>query len=85
MAATTSYWVQVGAFKTADAAARVVAELKRAGHAVWNGALATRPGEPDPALVRVRVGPFPSRSDAQLKAHELATKGYAPFIAEARN
>lgn len=85
IAAASSYWVQVGAFKTADAAARVVAELKRAGLAVWNGALTTRPGEPDPALVRVRVGPFPSRADAQLKLHELATKGYTPFIAEARN
>ena len=83
--AATSYWVQVGAFKTADAAARVVTELKRAGHAVWNGVLTTRPGEPEPALVRVRVGPFPSRADAQLKVHELATKGYTPFIAEARN
>jgi len=85
VAATSSYWVQVGAFKTADAAARVAAELKRAGLAVWNGALTTRPGEPAPTLVRVRVGPFPSRADAQLKVHELATKGYTPFIAEARN
>lgn len=85
VAATSSYWVQVGAFKTADAAARVVAELKRAGLAVWKGALTPRPDEPAPALVRVRVGPFPSRADAQLKVHELATKGYTPFIAEARN
>ena len=85
VAATSSYWVQVGAFKTADAAARVVAELKRAGLAVWKGALTTRPDESAPALVRVRVGPFPSRADAQLKVHELATKGYTPFIAEARN
>lgn len=85
MVAATSYWVQVGAFKTAEAAARVMAELRRAGHAAWNGALTTRPGEPEPALVRVRVGPFPSRADAQLKVHELATKGYTPFIAEARH
>jgi len=79
--AITSYWVQVGAFKTADAAARVAAELRRAGLAAWNGALTTLPGNTEPALVRVRVGPFASRADAQAKLHELITRGYTPFIA----
>jgi cell division septation protein DedD len=85
MVAATSYWVQVGAFKTVDAAARVAAELRRAGLTAWNGALTTRPGQAEPALVRVRVGPFPSRADAQSKVQELATRGYTPFIAEAHN
>ena len=81
MLAITSYWVQVGAFKTAEAAARVTAELRRAGHTAWNGALTTLSGSSEPALVRVRVGPFTSRADAQAKLHELVTRGYTPFIA----
>jgi phospholipid transport system substrate-binding protein len=84
MAATT-YWVQVGAFKTVSAATRVAAELRRAGLAAWNGAPATLPGKSEPELVRVRVGPYTSRADAQSKLHELVTRGYTPFIAEARN
>jgi cell division septation protein DedD len=79
--AITSYWVQVGAFKTAEAAARVTAELRRAGHTAWNGALTSLSGSSEPALVRVRVGPFTSRADAQAKLHELVTRGYTPFIA----
>ena len=79
--AITSYWVQVGAFKTAEAAARVAAELRRAGLAAWNGAPTTLPGNSEPALVRVRVGPFASRADAQAKLRELITHGYTPFIA----
>jgi cell division septation protein DedD len=82
--ATTTYWVQVGAFKTVSAATRVAAELRRAGLAAWNGAL-TLPGKSEPELVRVRVGPYTSRADAQSKLHELVTRGYTPFIAEARN
>lgn len=85
LVAATSYWVQVGAFKTVDAATRVAAELRRAGLTAWNGAFTTQPGQPEPALVRVRVGPFASRADAQSKLHELMTRGYTPFIAEAHN
>ena len=82
--ATTTYWVQVGAFKTVSAATRVAAELRRAGLAAWNGAL-TLPGKSEPELVRVRVGPYASRADAQSKLHELVTRGYTPFIAEAHH
>ena len=85
MVVATSYWVQVGAFKTVDAATRVAAELRRAGLTAWNGAFTTQPGQPEPGLVRVRVGPFASRADAQSKLHELMTRGYTPFIAEAHN
>src|SRR5262249_59450566 len=78
--AITSYWVQVGAFKTAEAAARVTAELRRAGHTAWNGALTTLSGSSEPALVRVRVGPFTSRADAQAKLPQLATPPHPPPI-----
>jgi cell division protein FtsN len=43
------------------------------------------PAKSEPELVRVRVGPYTSRADAQSKLHELVTRGYTPFIAEARN
>jgi phospholipid transport system substrate-binding protein len=82
MLAATSYWVQVGAFKTVDAATRVAAELRRAGLTAWNGAFTTPPGQAEPTLVRVRVGPYSSRADAQSKLHELVSRGYTPFIAE---
>ena len=85
MIATTTYWVQVGAFKTVSAATRVAAELRRAGLAAWNGALTTPPGKSEPELIRVRVGPYASRADAQSKLHELVTRGYTPFIAEAHH
>jgi phospholipid transport system substrate-binding protein len=83
--AATSYWVQVGAFKTVDAAARVAGQLRRAGITAFNSPLITLPGQSEAALARVRVGPFASRADAQLKLHELVGRGYTPFIAEAHN
>jgi cell division septation protein DedD len=43
------------------------------------------PGHPAGALARVRVGPFATQSDAQSKLRELIARGYAPFIAEARD
>ena len=83
--ATTAYWVQVGAFKTVDAAARVAEQLRRAGITAFNSPLTKLPGQPDNTLARVRVGPFASRADAQLKLHELVGRGYTPFIAAAPN
>lgn len=83
--ATTSYWVQVGAFKTAETAARVAEQLRRVGIAALNGPFTALPGQAEPALARVRVGPFATRADAQLKLHELAGRGYTPFIAAAPN
>jgi len=83
--ATISYWVQVGAFKTADAAARVAEQLRRAGITAFNSPPTPLPGHSDTALARVRVGPFASRADAQSKLHELVGRGYTPFIAAAPN
>lgn len=83
--AATSYWVQVGAFKTVNAAVRVAEQLRRLGIAASNGPLPSPPGQPAAALTRVRIGPFASRADAQSKLHELVARGYTPFIAEANN
>jgi phospholipid transport system substrate-binding protein len=83
--AVTSYWVQVGAFKTVDAAARVAEQLRRAGITAFNSPLTPLPGPSGTALARVRVGPFASRADALSKLHELVGRGYTPFIAAAPN
>jgi len=83
--AATHYWIQVGAFKTAGAAAQVAERLRRQGMAASNDPLRSAPGHPAGALARVRVGPFATRADARSKLRELTARGYAPFIAEARN
>ncbi len=73
-APATSYWVQVGAFETAAAAARLAERLD--GGTI----VASAPGR----LLRVRVGPFAERARAVSKLHELQGIGYRPFIAEGR-
>jgi len=84
-AAATHYWIQVGAFKTVGAAVRLAERLRRQGMAASNDPLTSAPGHPAGALARVRVGPFATRSDARSKLRELMARGYAPFIAEARD
>ena len=85
LVAATYYWVQLGAFKTADAAVRMAGQLRRAGITASNSPLMSLPGQTAAALARVRVGPFASRADAQSTLHELVARGYTPFIAEAHN
>ena len=53
--------------------------------AAINDPLRSAPGHPAGALARVRVGPFATHGDAQSRLRELTARGYAPFIAEARN
>jgi phospholipid transport system substrate-binding protein len=84
-AAATHYWIQVGAFKTVGAAVQLAERLRRQGMAASNDPLTSAPGHPAGALARVRVGPFATRSDAQSKLRELTARGYAPFIAQARD
>jgi len=83
--AASYYWVQVGAFKTVDAAVRMAERLRRAGITASNSPLMSLPGQTAAALARVRVGPFASRADAQSTLHELVARGYTPFIAQAQN
>ena len=79
------YWIQVGAFRTVGAAVQLAERLRRQGMAASNDLLASAPGHPARALARVRVGPFATHSDAQSKLRELIARGYAPFIAAARD
>lgn len=75
-----SYWVQVAAFKSFEAAMRL-ASLLRAEKPVapdrWAVVM-----EPGPALARVRVGPFADRAEATSNLRELESRGFKPFIAE---
>lgn len=79
-AVTTSYWVQVGAFKSRDAAERLAARLGRSS-VTPSGA---RGAVDAPGLVQVRVGPFADRQEAVAKLLELRDRGYRPFILESR-
>ncbi len=83
--AASHYWIQVGAFRTVGAAVQLAERLRRQGMAASNDPLTSAPGHPAGALARVRVGPFATHSDAQSKLRELIARGYAPFIAEARD
>jgi phospholipid transport system substrate-binding protein len=83
--ATSHYWIQVGAFRTVGAAVQLAERLRRQGMAASNEPPTSASGHPPGALSRVRVGPFATPSDAQSKLRELTARGYAPFIAQARD
>ena len=83
--ASTYYWVQVGAFRTVDAAVQLAERLRRQGVTALHGPLTSTAAHPAELLARVRVGPFPSRAEALAKLRELMARGYEPFIAEGRD
>jgi len=80
-----AYWVQIGAFKSPEAARRLTALLAEA-----EPSASSRPAPiveswaADILLTRVRVGPFPHRWEAAAKAREMEARGYKPFIAVER-
>ena len=69
------FWVQAGAFRSADAATRLVQRLRR--HAVTIAISADRLAP----LTRVLVGPFVERSAAVSTVRALQASGIAAFIA----
>jgi len=73
--ASTSLWIQVGAFRETETASRLVESLR--GYSVM---VTTGGGRPAP-LARVLVGPFPDRAAAALVVNELAARGHRAFIA----
>ena len=75
--ARREFWVQVGAFRTADAATRLVQRLRR--HAVM---IATSGDRLSPVL-RVLVGPFAERTAAAAAARSLQASGIAAFVPDA--
>ena len=78
-AAGLSYWVQVGAFKTMDAANHLAETLRP-----QVAAISSRPapeGQASGMLARVRLGPYSTRAEAAAKLRELHSRGYQAFIA----
>jgi phospholipid transport system substrate-binding protein len=80
-----TYWVQVGAFRTVEAAMRAVERFRHQTVTVSSSALTNAAGQPTGALARVLVGPFANRADAAAKLGELLSRGYQVFIAETRD
>ena len=70
------FWVQAGAFRSGDAATRLVQRLRR--HAVTIAISADRLAP----LARVLVGPFVERSAAVSTLRALEASGIAAFIAD---
>jgi ABC-type transporter MlaC component len=80
-----SYWVQVGAFKSPEAARRLAALLvePEAGGS-GRSAVVMEAWTADMLLTRVRVGPFADRGEAAATLREMEARGYRPFIAAER-
>jgi phospholipid transport system substrate-binding protein len=80
-----SYWVQVGAFRSAEAARRLAALLAEpAPNGSGRSAVLMESWAADIQLMRVRVGPFADRWEAAAKLREMEALGYKPFIAAER-
>jgi len=83
VAVLKSYWVQVGAFATVEAAKRLAARLQDWKLPVRTGALiAPENGPVAVPLARVRVGPFADRAQAEVMLRSLRDRGFTPFIAQ---
>ena len=92
-----AYWIQVGAFKDAEAAKRLAGRLHQQKYRVEESSagageretVGRAPSASAPAAVstrgdvlhRVRVGPYADRAAATSALKALEGKGYKPFIA----
>jgi phospholipid transport system substrate-binding protein len=83
--AAGSYWVQLGAFQSVDAAGHLADRYRRDGATISQFWLTNASGNRVGVLVRVRLGPFANRSDALSKVKELTARGQTSFIAGARD
>jgi phospholipid transport system substrate-binding protein len=71
-----AWWVQLGAYRSAAAAGRVAAQVH--GEIL----VVATPGTAEPPLLRVRVGPFAERAQAQARLHELEAQGWKPILVQ---
>ena len=78
---TRAYWLQIGAFSSAEAAGRLAARLPGSKVVV---ALKGK-GAAGKSLFKVRVGPFADAARAVFKLLELQTKGHDPFLVAERD
>ena len=81
--APVSYWVQLGSFRSIDAAADLAKRFRHDGATVTRVRLLNAAGDSGDGWAQVRVGPFAHRSDAQAMLYELRARGQAALIAEA--
>jgi len=79
------YWVQLGAFQSADAAGHLADRYRQDGATISQFRLTNASGNRVGVLARVRLGPFANRSDALSKVKELTARGQTSFIAGARD
>jgi phospholipid transport system substrate-binding protein len=78
VARSSTFWIQVGAFRNATVARRTAERVRGQVFAVTESGPAAGRGEP---LLRVRVGPFKDRAQVASRLCELRTLGYQPFVA----
>src|SRR5436309_7968446 len=78
---TSSYWIQVGAFRTPDAAGELAARLLEQDLPVAIDSVALTSNHRGLVLSRVRVGPFANRAELVPKLQLLQKGGYRPFVA----
>jgi len=72
----TGWWsVQIGSFASAWRAETLASKARAAGHRVFS--------EPFEGLTRVKVGPLPSKSDAQAELARLENEGYEGILVPA--
>jgi DedD protein len=74
--ATERFAVQVAALSTAPAAKDLVARLKKEGFGAYVETVSTA----DSTLLRVRVGPFASREEAQRAAERVKAAGHKATV-----
>jgi phospholipid transport system substrate-binding protein len=78
-----SYWVQLGAFKTADAAVALVTRLGNEDITIVTEPPSAN-GHGSEPLFRVRVGPFPDHARAVTKLRDLRRAGFESFVVAER-
>jgi cell division septation protein DedD len=77
-ATTASGWiVQVGAFNRTEVASGEAAKLQAKGYPAF---VFTEPASTPGPRYKVRVGPYPGRSDADRMLKTLASEGYKPLL-----
>lgn len=69
----TGWWnVQIGSFASAWRAETLAGKVRASGHRVFT--------EPFDGLTRVKVGPLPSKADAQAELSRLENEGYEGIV-----
>jgi phospholipid transport system substrate-binding protein len=84
-ATAPTYWVQVGAFRSAETARAVAEELLAQRRAISMEGAEAKAGDRTVRIIRVRVGPFADRSTASTTQRDLARQGHAAFVAVERD